>query len=150
MTKTTDQMKNWAGAFGNEYNERNNMTLEEMDLLYRKNYGISKTELNETFLRDIDRSLNILEVGTNIGNQLLCLQKMGFSNLTGIELQRIAVELAKKRTKNIDIIQGSAFDIPFKDDYFDLVFTAGVLIHIHPSDIKVAMKEIHRCSRKYI
>ena len=50
----------------------------------------------------------------------------------------------------IPIIKGSAFDLPFKDAYFDLVFTSGVLIHIHPSDLPVVMGEIHRVSRRYI
>jgi hypothetical protein len=30
------------------------------------------------------------------------------------------------------------------------VFTSGLLIHIHPSDISEVMNEIHRCTRKYI
>jgi len=75
---------------------------------------------------------------------------MGFESLYGIELQEYAVEISKKRTKGINIIQGNAFDIPYKSSYFDLVFTSGVLIHIHPSDIKTICKEINRCSKKYI
>jgi len=60
---------------------------------------------------------------------------MGFTNLYGIELQWYAVEKAKEYTKGINIIQGSGFDIPFKDGYFDLVITNGVLIHIAPKKI---------------
>ena len=74
---------------------------------------------------------------------------MGFTNLYGIELQGYAVELSKSRTHNINIIQGSAFDIPFKNEYFDLVFTSGLLIHIHPSNIREAMNEIYRCTKKF-
>lgn len=98
---------------------------------------------------------NILEVGCNVRNQLLLLQKGFFKNcknLCGIELNRYAVEKSKERIKGkgIEMIQGSAFNIPFKDAYFDLVFTSGVLIHISPKDINEALDEIHRCSRKYI
>ncbi|MBU4487944.1 MAG: methyltransferase domain-containing protein, partial [Candidatus Omnitrophica bacterium] len=53
-------------------------------------------------------------------------------------------------TTDINIIHGSAFNIPFKDDYFDLVFTSGVLIHIAPTDIKLVMEEIYRCAKRYI
>lgn len=53
----------------------------------------------------------------NIGNQLLCLQNAGFNNLYSIELQPYAVELSKSRAEGINIIQGSAFYIPFKDDF---------------------------------
>lgn len=150
MQETSKQAKEWANEFGREYTDRNSLTLEDMEKLYRKNYGLSRTELNEKFLMGLNKSTRILEVGSNIGNQLLCLQKMGFGNLYGIELQSYAVELSKSRTKNINIIQGNAFDIPFKDNYFDLVFTSGVLIHILPDDLVYVMKEIYRCSREYI
>lgn len=150
MSKITDQMNIWLGSFGKEYTDRNAITLEEMEALTKRNYGVTRTEINRRFLERIDRSAPILEVGSNIGNQLLCLQKMGFRNLYGIELQSYVAEFSKHRTRNINIIQGSAFDIPFKDDYFTLVFTAGLLIHIHPSDIAEVMKEIHRCTREYI
>jgi len=78
------------------------------------------------------------------------LQSMGFNDLYGIELQQIAVDISKKHTKNINIIQGSALDLPFKDKYFDLVYTTGVLIHISPDNIDQVMGEISRVSKKYI
>jgi pseudaminic acid biosynthesis-associated methylase len=150
MTKITEQMGKWAGQFGKEYTDRNALSLEEMEALYKRNYGLTRTELNERFLQGLDRSIRILEVGSNVGNQLLCLQKMGFGDLYGIEVQSYAVELSKSRTERINIIEGSAFDIPYKDGYFDLVFTSGVLIHISSSDISMAMREIHRCTKEYI
>lgn len=75
---------------------------------------------------------------------------MGFKKLYGIEIQYDAVEKAKLSTKNINIIQGSAFDIPFKEEYFDLIFTSGVLIHISPYDLFLALKEIVKCTKRYI
>jgi len=81
---------------------------------------------------------------------LLLLQKMGFENLYGIEIGSYAVQRSKANTSGINIIQASAFDIPFKDGFFDLVFTSGVLIHIAPSDIQKALAEIHRCTNGYI
>ncbi|MEW6607093.1 MAG: pseudaminic acid biosynthesis-associated methylase [bacterium] len=150
MPETTEQLKKWGGEFGKEYTDRNPNSLEELEALYQKNYGVTKTELNSLFLSDLPRSMRILEVGSNIGTQLLCLQKMGFKNLYGIEPQSYAVELSKSKTKNINIIKGDGFDIPFKDKYFDLVFTSGVLIHIHPSNILQIIKEIYRCTKSYI
>lgn len=150
MSGMTGQMEKWVGEFGKEYTDRNALSLEELDALYKNNYGVTRTELNKRFLEGIDRSVRVLEVGSNVGNQLLCLQAMGFVYLYGIELQSYAVELSKARTKRINIVEGSAFDIPYKDGYFDLVFTSGLLIHINPSDISKVMKEIHRCTRKYV
>jgi len=148
--KITMQMKEWMEDFGKKYTDRNVLTLDEMNEMYRKKFGISGEDLNNLFIAEMNRNIKILEVGSNIGNQLLLLQKMGFKNLYGIEINNYAVELSKSRSKNINIIQGSAFDISFKDKYFDLVFTSGLLIHISPSDIGMVMREIHRCSKKYI
>lgn len=150
MKNQTDQTQQWLSEFGKEYTDRNPHTIEVMDGLYKKQFGLTRTELNGMFLNNLDRSIKILEVGSNVGSQLQGLQTIGFENLYGIELQSYAVEVSKQNTKNINLIQGSAFDIPFKDSYFDLVFTSGVLIHINPDDLNIAMREIYRCTSEYI
>jgi pseudaminic acid biosynthesis-associated methylase len=150
MQKKNRQLEKWTGGFGQEYTERNRSSLAAMEKLYKRHFGVTRTEMNHQFLDGFDHSMRILEVGCNIGNQLLCLQRIGFENLYGIEPQEYAVEMAKRRAKGIQIMRGNIFDIPFKDGYFDLVFTSGVLIHISPQNIKKALKEIYRCSRKYI
>jgi pseudaminic acid biosynthesis-associated methylase len=75
---------------------------------------------------------------------------MGYSNLSGVELQPYALELARERTCNISLLQGSALALPYEDAAFDVVFTSGVLIHIAPGDLPRAMDEIHRCARSYV
>ena len=146
----TKQSKNWTGDFGRKYVGRNTFSPAKLDAIYKKMYGVTASGLMRNFLGKLDRKTRILEVGSNVGNQLLVLQKLGFKNLFGIEINRYAVEKAKKRTKNIDIICASAFDMPFKDGYFGLVFTAGVLIHISPEHIKKALSEIYRVSSRYV
>ncbi len=147
--KETKQLKTWKTKFGKEYTDRNMMSPEEANQLPAKNYGISRIALNREFLGGFDVN-RFLEVGCNIGNQLLLFQKIGYTDLWGIEPQDYALEIAKKRTKDINLVKASAFDIPFKDNYFDVVFTSGVLTHISPKDIEKAIDEMHRCSRKYI
>ena len=150
MSKCTKQMEQWGGQFGKEYTDRNVLSLEETELLYKKNYGITRTKMNSEFIGNLDRDLKILEVGSNTGTQLLYLQEAGWKNLYGIEINAYAVELSKSRTKGINIIQGSAFDIPFNDGFFDMVFTSGVLIHIAPEDIDRVLDQMYRCTRQYI
>lgn len=145
----THQQKFWSSSFGQGYNDRNTWTVKGFDNFYKKTWGTTRSAMNRAFLRGlkIDKTL---EMGANIGLQLRHLQAMGMDNLTGVELQWDAVERAKRFTKQINIIQGSAFDLPFKDKYYDLVFTSGVLIHIHPRDHQRAMREMYRVSKKYI
>lgn len=146
----TKQIEFWKSDFGKEYTDRNTFMYEEWDEVYKKTWGKSKEELNQPFFENLSKDINILEVGCNTGMQLRCLQKMGFHNLYGIELQPYAVERSKEFSQNINIIQGSGFDIPFKDNFFDLVFTNGVLIHISPDDLNAIMSEMYRCSKSLI
>ncbi|PPK57411.1 pseudaminic acid biosynthesis-associated methylase [Malaciobacter marinus] len=144
------QRQTWEDEFGKEYLQRNIYTPKQLDEFYKNRYTLSRTNLNNRFLKNINKDAKILEVGTNIGNQLLHLQNMGFENLYGIEIQERAINFAKKRADNLNIIKGDALDIPFKDAYFDLVFTSGVLIHISPDNINFAIDEICRVTKSYI
>lgn len=144
------QEQQWANEFGNEYIDRNFLDSCQLDEYFQKTFGISRSALNEKFLSGLPKDIKILEVGANIGIQLQMLQEMGFVNLFGIDINRKSIEIAKKTRKDIDIIHGSALDIPFKDGFFDLVFTSGVLIHIAPENLKKVLSEIIRCSDKYI
>ena len=148
MKITTEEIF-WKTKFGNEYSERNYRSNKELDDFYIKHLGVTRSKLNKDFLGKLKIN-NILEVGCNVGNQLVLLQSQGFRNLYGIEINDKAIEISKHTSNNINIIQGSGFDIPFKDSYFDLVFTSGVLIHTNPKNIKRLMSEIYRVSKKYI
>jgi ubiquinone/menaquinone biosynthesis C-methylase UbiE len=50
----------------------------------------------------------------------------------------------------ISIVEGNAFELPFNDNCFDLIFTSGVLIHIALTDLPRALSEIHRVINRYI
>jgi len=146
----TQQEEFWSGDFGREYTDRNSRPLAEWNEFYRSIYGTTKLEINAEFLGDLPRDARILEVGCNTGMQLVGLQAAGFEQLYGIELQAYAVEKARDFVRGVNILQGSGFDLPFKDGYFDLVCTNGVLIHIAPADLPRIMGEMVRCSGRYI
>ncbi|MDO8592413.1 MAG: methyltransferase domain-containing protein [bacterium] len=148
MEKTI-QEKFWQSNFGKDYIKRNYYTNKALNVFYLNNFGITRADINAEFLKNLKIN-NLLEVGCNVGNQLSLLQSQGFKNLYGMDISPLAVEFSKKRTKNINVILGSALDIPFKDAYFDLVFTSGVLIHISLKNMAAAMKEIYRTSSRYI
>jgi len=150
MAETTFQLKNWTNEFGREYTKRNAYSVDSLNKAYLDCFGISRAALNRSFLKSVAKSSRILEVGCNIGIQLRFLRQAGFNNLYAIEPQADAVKSVRRSLPDANIITGNGLDIPFKDGYFDLVYTSGVLIHIHPKDIKKAIREIYRCSNKYI
>lgn len=53
--KKTEQMNKWMGSFGNDYTYRNAHILDALETSYKTNYGITRTELNELFVGDMDR-----------------------------------------------------------------------------------------------
>jgi pseudaminic acid biosynthesis-associated methylase len=146
----TAQAEVWKGEFGKEYTDRNTFDLDALEAVYQKNYGMTRKQINENSLRGVPRDASFLEVGCNTGNQLLVLQKMGYFNLSGVELQPYALEIARSRAHDIAWMQGSVQALPYEAKTFDVVFTSGVLIHIAPADLPRAMDEIHRCAKTYI
>jgi pseudaminic acid biosynthesis-associated methylase len=146
----TSQISEWTASFGREYTDRNSLSLRDLDLLYEGNYGVGRSILNQRFLGQISRDSRILEVGCNSGNQLALLREMGFSQLYGVEIQHYALRQAQARLPGVRLVEASAFELPYPDGYFDLVFTSGVLIHIALGDLRKAIAEIHRCAGSYI
>lgn len=132
----------WEGLFGIEYTQRNMGQSGK----YLEKYGITRLEMNKEFL-DMDKSIRICEVGCNVGGQLKLLHEMGFSHLYGIDVSTYALE---NKYAGLNLIYGIAEDIPFKNNYFDLVFTSGLLIHISPDNLSRVMEEIYRCSSRFI
>jgi len=146
----TKQSEMWRGEFGSQYSERNLLSPPDLDQVYQRNYGVTRTALNRRFLADIPRSASILEVGCNLGNQLILLHQMGFENLNGIEIHEEIVKKAQSRVPWARVIEGSVLKIPLEDASFDLVFTSGLLIHIAQQNLPVAMNEIYRCAKSWI
>jgi pseudaminic acid biosynthesis-associated methylase len=144
------QTREWRGTFGREYAERNQFTAAGLDALYETKYGTTRTALNQRFLKNVPRGASILEVGCNLGAQLLSLEHMGFTNLRGIEINSATAKEAQGRLKYAKVVEASALEIPFPASHFDLVFTSSLLIHIAPSDLPTVMSEIHRCSKTWI
>lgn len=147
----TKQISVWMGEFGADYTERNKFSNEKsFNDFFKTRFGFSRREMNEEFLSTMDRSYTFLEIGANVGNQLAELQRMGFHNLLGVEIQRRAIEASKKIWSGLDIVHGSGLDIPFKDNSADVVYTSDVLIHVSPVDLGSVMDEMYRCSRRFI
>jgi pseudaminic acid biosynthesis-associated methylase len=143
------QLESWVGEFGREYTDRNSLTLAELDERFLEDFGISAHDLFSEMLNGL-RISSALEVGCNIGSKLALLHDLGIGRLTGIEPLGYAIDKGKKPYPFVTFKQGTVFDLPFEDESFDLVFTAGVLIHIEPTELEKAMMEIVRVARRYV
>ncbi len=142
------QRKFWLGEFGDFYINRNK-TIEEVNELYEKETGFTVEQIFKKFFHNIDKKSKILELGCNVGLNLRVLQKMRFTNLYGVELNKKAVDIAQKNSKNITFINSSIEDFEPNETY-DLVYTAGVLIHINPLSLDSIIKKIVNLTNRYI
>lgn len=151
--KGTKQLKSWISDLGREYTDRNLMSAEETDRELERYYGgVKKSDVFRQFLSpERVQSGRVLEVGCNVGVQLEIL-RIANEGLESYGVEPMAYALAKARELRPDMhfLPGSASDLPFKNDYFDVVMTNGVLIHISPDDIPDAVAEICRCSKRFI
>jgi pseudaminic acid biosynthesis-associated methylase len=140
--KLTTQLDLWRGAFGKNYIARNEAT---------SNMLLPTTRMWAKMLGEHPFS-KILEVGSNIGLNLRAIKTLSPAELWAVEPNALARErLVADQVLPADHIKdGFASALPFADGSFDLTFTAGVLIHIHPNDLAASCKEIVRASSRYV
>jgi pseudaminic acid biosynthesis-associated methylase len=93
----------------------------------------------------------ILECGCNIGRNI------GFINeakpaaaVSIIEISTTAYDFVTKTYKIKEKFNGPIVESAFQNGAFDLTFTSGVLIHIHPDDLLANMKKLFDYSSKYV
>ncbi|MEO6845639.1 MAG: pseudaminic acid biosynthesis-associated methylase [Chthoniobacterales bacterium] len=132
------QLDQWQGEFGNTYTDRNTLDWQLRVPSFKK------------IFEGLDIS-NVLEVGCNRGHNLVSLASFlpEETEIFGVEPNPHARKLARASSDRISAVRGTAYDIPFRDGFFDLVFTSGVLIHIPLADLPTALKEIGRVSGRY-
>ena len=152
MTTSTDQLAVWTSRFGQEYTDRNSLSVDEMDQAFGLQFGVRKSIIYGDLVGPGRLPHGrVLEVGCNIGLQLRLLSRVNKDlECHGLEPQSYAIERARALSPEMQFHQGTAFALPFPDSSFDLVMTNGVLIHINPTDLPKALKEIHRVSRRFI
>jgi len=84
-----------------------------------------------------------LDIGCGFGSLMMALEKR-FDHAAGIEIRQERVDWAQKRAPNSEIVCGSAAQLPWEDNFFDVVISTDVFEHI-PTDVQqLAAAEISR------
>ncbi len=127
----------WSGKFGDAYTLRNQPN-SRRSIFWKK------------ILSEI-KPKNILEVGCNQGGNLRWIARnMPVKNIYGVDINESALGVLKKALPSVNALWSEARELPFRDDYFEIVFTAGVLIHQPASSLRRVMGEVVRCSRRKV
>ncbi len=128
----------WAGDFGDDYVDRN---------------ADAYAERGRFWASVIERTApdSVLEVGCNLGGNLgWIVESVARADVHGIDVNEKAIIRLHERLPGVNAISSSGRDIPFRDRWFDLVFTMGVLIHQPESTLPLVMAEMARCSARYV
>ena len=93
---------------------------------------------------------SVLDVGCGPG-----VDYQGFIDLgmkyVGIDITKKFVDRFKELHPRADVRHHSSLSIPFQDEEFSIVYSGGMIQHMHPKDYPKAMKEMWRvCSRVLI
>jgi SAM-dependent methyltransferase len=95
----------------------------------------------------------VLEVGCGPGTRSVFLSYLGIDVVAVDNDQGIVDSVAeynKKLKGKVDIQKADAFNLPFKDGEFDIVFNAGFLEHFNDKDKIALVKEFTRVGDHYI
>ncbi len=136
MSESTEAF--WGGTFGNEYLQRCRVDWQERVPFWRSAV-------------EFCGPATVLEVGCNAGWNLLAIQSIDPTiDCHGVDVNASAVNEARAQGINAEV--GSALEIASKygHESADLVFTAGVLIHVPPSDLERVMRAIIDTSARYV
>jgi ubiquinone/menaquinone biosynthesis C-methylase UbiE len=79
-------------------------------------------------------------------------EDMPQARVGGIDFSLTQLNNAKTYMRGFDIpvVQADNCAMPYRDDAFDIGFSVGVFMNIHPAKIEVALREMIRVSRRFI
>jgi pseudaminic acid biosynthesis-associated methylase len=135
----TPQEQLWAGEFGDDYTARN-----RHGALVDNNRALLAEVLSHT--RGVRSAI---EFGANVGNNLRALRDL----IPDIDLH--AVEINERAATEIRRWGGATVDVASLLDFtpsrqWDLSFTHGVLIHLHPKTLPDFYNTLVAASRRYV
>jgi len=91
----------------------------------------------------------ILDIGCGKGFLLYdFLKVIPEAEVHGIDISNYAIENSKQEIRD-QLILGNACNLPWPDDYFDLVISINTLHCLHANELHSALAEMERVGKKY-
>ena len=137
----TAQEQFWQSDFGNEYVQRCRVDWRSRVPFWRD-------------ILDRTKARSILEVGCNIGSNLKAIRQIDPELVAwGCDVNQAAIDEAAEAGLSVNRASlmklHEAYDAR-PDNLFGLTFTCGVLIHVAPRDLPIAMEQMIRASKRYV
>jgi ubiquinone/menaquinone biosynthesis C-methylase UbiE len=110
---------------------------------------INLFEQEKAYLRKhVKDAVNVLDVGCGNGRNILSVVDIAGS-IVGVDVDPQAVESTRKNTelyRNVNAITGSATNLPFEDNMFDIVIFSMTLVNLG-SEKSTALSEMKRVAK---
>ncbi len=136
----SEQQNFWAKSYAEDYISKNSS--------FDKKLG---EECWGKILSKAEGITSFLECGCNIGRNIGFLNgTLPSARKSIIEISELAYNLVTSNFEFDKTFNGSILESNFTEGEFDLVYTMGVLIHIHPDDLLANMQKMYDYSGKYI
>ncbi len=135
-----EQQNFWANSYAEDYIKKNSS--------FDKELGV---ECWQKMLSNAEDIKSILECGCNIGRNIGFLNEvLPSANKSIIEISEPAYNFVTSHFNLNKTFNGAIVESSFNESEFDLVYSMGVLIHIHPDDLLANMRKMYAYSGKYI
>lgn len=128
----------WASGFGDDYLVRN------------ADVGAPRAGFWDAFM-DRYPARRALEVGCTQGDNLVHLTRHTHAeDVWGLDINTTVLDALRRNAPGVNAVWGSARSLPFRDGWFDLTFTVGLLIHQPDEILPLVMSELVRTSRRWV
>ena len=128
----------WEGEFGDAYVERNRVLDPRRTTFWHRLLAAHPIH-------------SVLEIGCGQGGNLVPIAEApNAPAVWGVDVNATTLSRVRENVPGVNAVHSVARELPFRDRWFDLVFTMGVLIHQPESTLPLVMSEIVRCSRRFV
>ncbi len=89
-----------------------------------------------------------LDVGCNVGALMSDVARHCSASLVGVDINRDALEVARRRNPEMTFVHADVCDLPFESETFDVVTCLEVIEHVEPERRADAFRELRRVTRR--
>lgn len=126
--------------------ERRTFEHAKYDRAYQNNrYGMGHARMLEAVadLVELGTLGSYLDVGCGRGEMLGHAMVLGFNPVMGLDV-------VSSLTDGVRVLQGEVHDLPFIDNFFDVVTMFDVIEHLLPGDDELACRELARVAGRHV
>jgi len=101
----------------------------------------------EAVLKDIPKGARVLDIGCGTGHLTNWIKSKGYT-VFGLEASENMIQYAVKNFPDIPFKKGISSELPYENDYFDLIVAVEVLRYLDDAENLATYKEFHRVLKK--